>query len=66
MKVKKMDDWLSWLRIILPIIGVLALVAWILAHLFLHVRPTPVNSFAELKTQLGRGRPTLIYFYSNF
>jgi hypothetical protein len=48
------------------VIGGLAFVAWIIAHLFLHVKPSRIESYEALTAQVGQGQPTLIYFYSNF
>jgi len=39
---------------------------WVLAHLFLHSKPTPIDSFDGLLARLQAGQPTVIYFYSNF
>ncbi len=59
-------DGISLFKIILIAIGSLALVAWLLLHLFWHAKPTPVESFEALTAQIGQGQPTLLYFYSNF
>jgi hypothetical protein len=59
-------DWQSWLRLgFFGIVGLVA-VAWIAMHVRFHTKATPIESFANLTTQLGQGQPTLLYFYSNF
>lgn len=44
---------------------ILLLVAFILAHLLLETRPTPLASVEELNARLTDGQPTIVEFYSN-
>jgi len=57
---------LFWLKIIGIVMVGLAFVGWLTAHLFWHVKPSRLDSFNDLMSEIGHGRPTLIYFYSNF
>ena len=61
-----MTEWQYWLQIMVIGAAIVAFVGWIMAHLFWHVKPSPLDSLAELTAQIGRGEATLIYFYSNF
>lgn len=42
-----------------------ALAGFVLLHLMWYIKPTPVESLAELQTRLSSGRPTIVEFYSN-
>lgn len=59
-------EWQSWLQIIIVVAAIVAFAGWIIAHLFWHVKPTRLDSLDDLTAQIGRGKSTLIYFYSNF
>ena len=61
-----MIEWQTLFQIIVIVALTLAFFGWILAHLFWHVKPSHLDSLAELTAQIGRGEPALIYFYSNF
>ena len=63
---KMIIDWHSWVQIAVVVAVGLACVGWLMAHLFLHVKPSRVDTFEELTAQIGQGQPTLLYFYSNF
>jgi hypothetical protein len=41
------------------------LVALVLAHLFLHTTPSPLDSAEALDAHLTDGSPTVVEFYSN-
>lgn len=57
---------LFWLKVMVIVIVGLAFVGWLSAHLFLHIKPSRLDSFNDLMSEIGQGQPTLIYFYSNF
>ncbi len=46
-------------------LAILLLAAFILAHLLLETRPTPLASAEELNARLTDGQPTIVEFYSN-
>jgi len=56
---------LNWVQITFITVLGLLFVAWGMAHLFLHSKPTEIDSFEALTARLNSGRPTLLYFYSN-
>jgi hypothetical protein len=61
-----MVDWQSWVQLgFWGLVG-LMLVIWIGMHLRWHTKATPIASTDSLTTALQAGRPTLLYFYSNF
>ena len=57
---------IEWFTMALMIAGLLLVSLVGLTHLFWHARPTRLASSAALAAQLRRGRPTLLYFYTNF
>lgn len=59
-------EWYDILKIGFISAAVIMTVGWLAMHLLLHAKPTPVESFAGLTARLRQGRPTLLYFYSNF
>lgn len=59
-------DWQSLAQIgFFTVVG-LVLATWVVMHIRLHTKATPVESFENLTAKLQQGQPTLIYFYSNF
>ncbi len=59
-------DWTNLIQTMLIGLAALMMIGWVLAHLFLHSKATPVASIEELTARMGAGKPTLLYFYSNF
>lgn len=58
--------WQSFAQIGFFVVVGLIITAWVVMHIRLHTKATPLASLETLTTRLRQGRPTLIYFYSNF
>ena len=52
-------------QIAIPTLGLVIIGLFVLAHLFLHAKPTPIDSIEALTKQMTQGQPTLLYFYTN-
>ena len=53
-------------QIAIPTVGLVIIGLVGLAHLFLHAKPTPIDSVEALTKRMRQGQPTLLYFYTNF
>ena len=54
----------NW-QIAIPTVGLVFIGLFVLAHLFLHAKPTPIASVEALTKRMRQGQPTLLYFYTN-
>ena len=52
-------------QIAIPTVGLVFIGLFVLAHLFLHAKPTPMASVEALTKRIRQGQPTLLYFYTN-